>query len=133
MSASNTAESLMLNWLLNASAVTRPTAWFVALFNGDPGEAGSGGTEVTTTIKSAGGRPAVAFTTSTGGGAVSNSAAVDFGNAAGAVASVTHFGIYDASSAGNLLLSGTLTGQPLSISAGQPVNFPIGALTASQD
>lgn len=128
MSASNYAESLLLNWLLTAGAVTRPSAWFIGLFNGDPTDAGSGGTEVTTQVRAAG-RVAVTFGASTGGAAAANNAAVNFGDSANAVASVTHFGIFDAGSSGNLLLSGPLQGQPLSISASQPVQFNIGDIT----
>ena len=132
MSASNHAESLILNWLLTTEAVTRPTDWFIGLFDGDPTDAGSSGTEVTTSVRVAG-RVTVTFGASTGGDPAANTNAVNFGDAANAVPSVTHFGIFDAGSSGNLLLSGPLQGQPLAISAGQPVQFNIGDITVPID
>ena len=45
MSLTNTFETTTLTWLLTASSVTRPTAWYVGLFTAIPNEAG-GGTEV---------------------------------------------------------------------------------------
>ena len=130
MSASNSTENLLLSYLLTTAAVTRPTAWFVALFNVDPGEAGSSGTDVTTTIRTAG-RVAVPFA-APANGSIANSAVVDFGAAAGG-ATVTHFGIYDAATGGNLLVSGPLAGQPITVNATQNVSFAAGALTVSLD
>lgn len=108
-----------------------PAALYVALFNGDPTDAGTGGTEVTTTIRAAG-RVAVTFGAISGGGTMASNAAVNFGNAAGS-ATVTHFAIFDAASAGNLLGSAALTGGSQSITAGTAVSFASGALTWSED
>ena len=38
-------ENLVLNYLLTANSVTRPTAWYVGLFTAAPSDTG-GGTEV---------------------------------------------------------------------------------------
>ena len=38
---SDYAENLVLTWLLTATAATRPSAWYVALHTGDPGETGA--------------------------------------------------------------------------------------------
>ena len=45
MSLSNTFETTTLKWLLTTDAVTRPTAWYVALYTAAPSDTG-GGTEV---------------------------------------------------------------------------------------
>lgn len=100
---------------------------FVALYDGDPGDAGTGGTDVTTTINAAG-RVAASFGTPASR-AVTIDAEVSFGNAAGA-ADVSHFGIWDAASGGNFLGGGALT-VPRAVSGGDPVAFLIGDLTIS--
>jgi hypothetical protein len=132
---SNYLEDKLLNWALKGAAMgTAPVAVYVALFNGDPTDTGAGGTEVTTTIRVAG-RVAVTFgsiTTASGANSVSNSADVDFG-AAAAGATMTHFAIFDAASAGNMLYSAPLTGGTQSVSTGTAVKFTTGSLTVSED
>lgn len=103
----------------NATAFTP----HVALFNGDPSGAGS---EVTTTIRPAG-RVVASFGAPSPAGTIQNDAIVNFGTAAGG-ATVTHFAIYDAVSAGNLIAYATLTGGTQAISTGNTVSFPIGDL-----
>lgn len=39
--ATDTAEVLALNFLLNTQTATRPTTWYIALHTGDPGESGT--------------------------------------------------------------------------------------------
>ncbi len=97
---------------------------YVALFSVMPSEAGTGGTEVTTTIRTAG-RVAATFGAPSGGG-IANSADVDFGAAAGG-ATVVGFGLYDAASAGNLLALKAISSQ--TVSTGNAVKFAAGALT----
>lgn len=105
---------------------TAPTGLYVALYDGDPKGAG---TEVTTTIRAAG-RVACPVTSPAVGNTntMSNNADVDFGNAAGAVANLSHFAIFDAASAGNMLAAKPLTGGPFSVSAGRQVLFVTGDL-----
>jgi hypothetical protein len=95
---------------------------FVALFNGNPS---SGGTEVTTTIRVAG-RVAVSFNAPSNG-VMTSSAIVDFGNAAGG-ATVSHFAIMTASTAGNQVFWAALTNGTQTISATNPVSFAAGAI-----
>lgn len=132
---SNYLEDKVINWALKAGAMgTAPVAVYVAIFNGDPLDTAAGGTEVTTTIRVAG-RVAGTFgsiTTAAGANTITNSAEVDFGNAA-AGATMTHFAIFDAASAGNMLYSAALTGGSQSVSAGTQVKFNVGALTVSED
>jgi hypothetical protein len=117
--------SAILNWIKSTTFPADPAAVYVSLHDGNPGDAGSGGTDVTTTIRVAG-RVAVTFG-SIAAKAMSNDADVDFGAAAGA-ADVDYFGIWDASSAGNFLGYGALV-TPRAISASDPVKFPVGSLT----
>jgi hypothetical protein len=118
----------ILNWVKGSAMPTAPTTVYVGLFNGDPTDSGSGGTEVTTTIRVAG-RVAVTFGT-VASKAMANNAIVNFG-AAAAGATVTHFGVFDAASAGNMLGSNALSGGG-TISAGASVSFASGALTWSE-
>jgi hypothetical protein len=74
----------------------------------------------------------VAATFSRSGGVLTSNADADFGAAAGA-ATVSHFGIYDAASAGNLLMYGPITGGAQSIGAGTNVKFASGALILTVD
>jgi hypothetical protein len=116
----------VLNWVRGTAMPTAPTTVYVALFNGDPTDAGTGGTEVTTTIRVAG-RVAATFGAASAK-SMSNSGTVSFGNAAGG-ATVTHFGVFDAASSGNMLGSNSLSSGGGAISAGAAVSFAIGALT----
>jgi hypothetical protein len=72
MSFSNTYETIVLQWTFTNTSVTRPTAWYVALFTSDPGEA-SGGTELSGNGYA---RQSVAFTVTND--LATNSAAIEF-------------------------------------------------------
>ncbi|HEX8414603.1 MAG TPA: hypothetical protein VF637_12075 [Sphingomicrobium sp.] len=123
-------QAAILGWIKGTAMPAAPSAVYVALFSADPTDAGTLTNEVTTTIRAAG-RVAATFgavSTGSGTGTIANSAAVDFGTAAGG-ATVTHFGVFDAASAGNMLGSGTITGG--TISTGNAVSFAAGSLTIS--
>jgi hypothetical protein len=105
--ASNYLENKVLDHFLGTASTTAPSAVYLALFTSDPTDAGSG-TEVST-VGTNYARQTITFS-SASGGTTSNSAAVEFSQATGSgFGTVTHFGIYDASSAGNLLFHGALT------------------------
>ena len=123
-------QNAILNWLKGTAMPAAPAAVYVGLFNGDPTDAGSGGAEVTTTVRAAG-RVAAAFGTITGNTSIANSADVDFGAAAGA-ATASHFGLFSAASGGQLLASGALAASQ-SIAATNLVKFATGALTVTVD
>lgn len=115
-------EKLLLDWSMTTGSATRPTAWFLALYTAAPSDAG-GGTEV-----SGGGyaRQAIAFdAASTPGGTTSNSAAVEFEASGAAFGTVTHIGIFDASTSGNLLWHGEMT-VSRTIGDGDKLVFAIG-------
>jgi hypothetical protein len=120
----------LVDWLIGKGDPPSTGTRYVALFDGDP--QGSG-TEVTTTIRTAG---RVAITSdmeaagTTNPGEASSTGDIDFGNAAGG-ATVTHIAIYDAASSGNLLASDALTGGDQTVTTGNPVKIPSGDLTVS--
>lgn len=107
-----------------------PAALYVALFNGDPTDAGTGGTEVTTTIRTAG-RLAGAFNQAAGTPTtLTSSALIDFGNAV-AGATMTHAALFDAQTGGHMIAWNALTGGSQTVSTGTDVSFAIGSIVFS--
>ena len=99
MSFSNTFETHVLNYVFTATSVTRPTAWYLALFTSNPAEDASG-TEVSTS-GTAYSRQSASFTVS--GNTASNSAAIEFPTATASYGTVSHVGVFTASSGGDLV------------------------------
>jgi hypothetical protein len=101
---SNYLENAIINATLRATSYTSPSSVFVALFTSDPTDAGSG-TELSGNAYT---RKAVTFGAPSNG-VTSNSADVNFDQATGNWGTVSHIGIYDASTGGNLLYHTPLT------------------------
>ena len=101
---SDYAENKLLNHMLGVSTFTMPTTVYLALFTSNPTDAGTG-TEVTGNGYA---RKVIPFSTATTG-TISNASEVAFATPTGAWGIVTHFGIYDALTGGNLLVHGPLT------------------------
>lgn len=126
MSFSNTFENRVLTWVFTAGSATRPTSWHVALFTSNPAEDGSG-TEVS------GGdyaRQSATFTVT--GNAASNSAAIEFPTATASYGTVTHVGIYDASTGGNLIAYAALTSSK-AIDTGDVLRLPASDIDITLD
>lgn len=126
MSLSDTFETTTLKWLLTADSVTRPTAWYVALFTAAPSDAG-GGTEVSGGSYA---RKAVAFTVS--GNLATNSAAVEFAVATADWGTITDIAVFDAVSGGNMIAYATLTAAK-TISSGDVLRVPANDLDITMD
>ena len=119
---SDYAEKLILDWMMTAGSATRPTSWYVALFTAAPSDSG-GGTEVT---GSGYARQSVTFDAgSSPGGTTQNSGAVSFTASGGNFGTVTHIGIFDAVSGGNLLWHGAMTASK-TINDGETLEFSAG-------
>lgn len=101
---SNYLENALVNATLRNTAYTSPSAVYVGLFTTDPTDAGTG-TEVSGGSYA---RQAATFAAPSDG-ASSTSADINFPQATGNWGTVTHFGIFDASTTGNLLYHGALT------------------------
>lgn len=95
---SNYLENALINATLRNTAYTSPTTVYVGLHTADPTDAGSG-TEVSGGSYA---RTSVTFGAPSNGTST-NSAAVEFPQATGSWGTVSHIGIWDASSTGNLL------------------------------
>lgn len=122
---SNYAEGKLIEHLLRNVAYTSPATVYLALFTAAPGEAG-GGTEV---AGSGYARQAVAFGAHSDG-VCSNTGAIAFTANGGNWGVITHVGIFDASSGGNLLMYGPMTNSR-TINDGETLNFAIGEIDAS--
>lgn len=123
MSFSDNAETLVLNWIFTSGAATRPTAWYLALFTTDPTDAGTG-TEVNTS-GTAYARQTVAFSVS--GDTATNTAAVEFPTATASYGTVSHVGVFDASTGGNLIAHAALAAAK-TIDTGDVLRLPTGDL-----
>jgi len=113
-------ENEILDHILGTGAYTMPATVYVGLSTGSFGDDNSG-TELTGNNYS---RVSATFSAAASG-TTSNSAAIEFAAATGSWGTVSHFGIFDAASAGNLLIHGAFTaskaiesGDILKISAG---------------
>ena len=118
----NYTANKVLNVLRN-TAFGAISAVYVGFLNGDPTRAGSGGTEITTNIRTAG-RLEVAFDAPVSGVMI-NTQKIDFGASAQTTV-IRAIGIYDAASGGNLLFYRNIP--QLSVSAGQNVIIKKGTL-----
>lgn len=130
MSLSNNAENLVLNWLMTTGAVTRPTAWYVALHLDDPGETGAN--EVTTTQDAAYVRKSVTFGSASSGASTNTTTATWTVDAASAGFTIRGVSIWDASSAGNCIAAGMLYSDH-AVVAGSVVSFNASDLTVALD
>lgn len=120
---SDASETLLANFIANATTATRPTAWFLALFTAAPSDSG-GGTELST-----GGyaRQAITFGAASSG-VVANTSTHTFTATGASWGSVTHYGIFSASSAGTLYWHGAL-GTPRTIADGESLTVAASAFT----
>ena len=123
MSFSDTFETHVLNYVFTATSVTRPTAWYLALFTSNPTDAGSG-TEVSTS-GTAYARQTAAFTVS--GDTASNSSAIEFPTATSSFGTVSHVAVFDAATSGNLIAYAALTSSK-AIDTGDVFRVPAGDL-----
>lgn len=128
MSFSNYLETELLDHVFANNAYTSPTTVYVGLFTSSPTDANSG-TEVSTS-GTAYARQAGSFTVS--GNTATTSAAIEFPTATASYGTVSHIGIYDASSAGNLLAWAALTSSK-TIASGDVFRIPAGDIDITLD
>jgi len=128
MSFSNYLETEILDHVFSGNAYTAPSTLYLSLHTANPDEDGSGA-EVSTS-GTAYARTAVTFTTT--GNTASNNAAVEFSTATANFGTVTHVGVYDASTGGNLLCYAALTSSK-TIETGDVFRVPSGDLDITLD
>jgi hypothetical protein len=140
---SNYAENKVIDALMRGQAFPTIANTYVGLLTAAPSDAG-GGTEVSggsyarVTVASslanwAGTQSAASTTASSGtGGTTSNNGSISFPTPSAGWGTVTHVGVYDASTAGNLLWYSAL-GVSKTINSGDTVSFPAASLTFQID
>ena len=128
MSFSSYLGTKVLDHVFGGTAYTAPGTLYLGLHTSNPGEDDSG-TEVSTS-GTAYARQTVAFTTA--GDTTSNTAAVEYPTATASYGTVSHVGVYDALTAGNLLAYGALTTSK-AIATGDVLRIPAGDLDITLD
>ena len=128
MSFSNFLETEILDHVFGAAAYTAPGTMYLALFTSNPDEDASG-TEVSTS-GTAYARQSVAFTVS--GNTASNTGAVEYPTATDDFGTVTHVGVMDALTSGNLMAYAALTSSK-TIATGDVFRVPAGDLDITLD
>ncbi|REJ67614.1 MAG: hypothetical protein DWQ28_06455 [Proteobacteria bacterium] len=124
---SNYLENEILDHILGTGAYTAPTTVYVGLSTGSFGE-GNTGTELTGNAYA---RVSASFGAASSGTA-SNDAAIEFTAATGDWGSVSHFGLFDASTGGNLLIHGAFT-TAKTIASGDVLKIAVGDLDITAD
>lgn len=129
MTKTDYLENKVLDHITGKAAYSQPVV-YVALFTAAPTDAG-GGTEVSggayARKQTAGSDWAAAS-----GGSTSNATTLSLPSPTGSWGTVTHWGLFDAVTGGNLLRWATLT-TPRSIGSGDAASFPPGALVLTED
>jgi hypothetical protein len=141
---SDVLENKLIDHVFRAVSYTAPTGLYIALFTAAPSDSG-GGTEVTggsyarvnlapsTTNWAATNAAGSTANPSAGtSGTTSNNVAITFATATASWGTVTHVGIFDASTAGNLLAWGALTSSQV-VNTGGTFSFAISALSLQID
>lgn len=120
-------ENKLLDHVLRNVSYTSPTTVYVGLYTSDPADDNSG-TEVSGGSYA---RQILSVTTATAG-IVTSSADVTFPQATESWGTISHIGLLDAVSSGNLLMHTPLTTSK-TIDEGDIFKIPLGSLTASMD
>lgn len=124
---SNYLENKLLDHVLRNTSYTSPTTVYVGLYTSNPDE-GNTGTEVSGGSYA---RQSLSVTTASGG-VVTSSADVTFPQATGSWGTISHIGLLDALTSGNLLMYTALTTSK-AIESGDVLKIASGSLTASID
>lgn len=122
----NLAENKVLRYLLTTESATRPTAWFVALHTGDPGE------DADQNELSGDGYARISATFTVTGSTAENDAPITFGPATASWGTVSHFSVWDSVTGGNPLYKGELT-TPRLVQETDRIAFDAGTLEISED
>jgi|TARA_Y100001951_G_C11266891_1_gene256179 hypothetical protein len=116
-------ELKFLDHFTGTASTSAPSAVYLGLATGSIGDDASG-SELTGNNYS---RKAITFASASSGSIASNSA-VEFDPATGSWGDVSHWGIFDASSSGNLLFHGSFTASK-TIASGDILKVASGSLT----
>lgn len=129
---SDYVERATLRGWMRGTAITLPTGWWIGLYNGDPTDSGAAVSEISGNAYA---RTAVTFQDVAGSGdpGPCKNNSVTFPTATpGSWGLITHFAIWDAVTAGNMICSGALTASK-TVGAGDTLRFPADNLTVTLD
>jgi hypothetical protein len=122
---SNYLENALVNATLRNTSYTSPTTVYLALYTSDPTDADSG-TECSGTAYA---RQSITFGAPSNG-VTTNSAAIEFPQAGNSWGTITHIGIRDALTTGNLLYHTPLDASK-AIATGDVFRIAIGSLSVT--
>lgn len=120
-------ENEILDHILATGSYTAPTAVYVGLSTASFADDNSG-----TELSGSGYARVAATFSAASSGTTSNSGAIEFPAATGSWGTVSHFGIFDASTTGNLLIHGAFTASKV-IASGDILKISAGDLDVSAD
>lgn len=115
-------ENEILDHILGTGAYTMPSSVYVGLSTASFNDDNSG-----TELSGSGYTRKVATFAAAASGTTSNNAAVEFPAATGSWGDVSHFGLFDASSSGNLLIHGAFSVSK-TVSSGDILKIAVGDL-----
>ena len=122
---SNYLENALINATLRNTSYTSPAVVYLGLYTSDPTDADSG-SEVTGNAYA---RQAITFGAPSNG-VTANTAAIEFPQATGSWGTITHIGIEDALTSGNLLYHSPLDASK-TIATGDVFRIAIGSLSVT--
>lgn len=122
---SNYLENALINATLRNTSYTSPATVYLALYTSDPTDADTG-TECSGTSYA---RQSITFGAPSNG-VSTNSAAIEFPQAGGSWGTITHVGIRDASTSGNLLFHTPLDASK-TIATGDVFRIAVGSLSVT--
>jgi hypothetical protein len=126
---SNYTENLIATWLAGGAAPAALTTVFLDVYSTLPAEDGSGGTSVYQTLTGVAGRKSLTTATSfTATADLVKNNLIELTTNAGAC-TIIGFAIWTANTSGSMIYYGSITGQPITIGAGDTVRFDANAIT----
>jgi hypothetical protein len=135
----STLSNGVLQHTFRTTSYTAPSNTYAGLFGTCP-TTGNNGTELSGSgyARSSGiakGDASWNYTAATfiGASTIKNAATISYPAASGAPWTVNCFGLWDASTAGNLLMWGSVTGAPVTVSVGATASFAVDQMTLTEN
>lgn len=131
MSFTDFLENSLLDHIFTDPAYTPPATLYLALSTTTPTDAGGNFTEPSGNNYSRVAAVAANFSAAAAG-SKTNTAVLDFPQASGSWGTLTYFGIYDASTSGNLIMTGVLSAS-VAIASGDIARFAASSIVVTLD
>lgn len=128
-SFSNYLENKLLDHVFKTASYTVPTNIYIALSTADPTDSGG---SIAEPVGNNYARTVMNSWDAASGGAIANTSQITFPTASGSWGTISHFAIFDASSAGNMLAHGSLTVSK-AVTSGDTPRFNAGEIDITLD